>query len=63
MGNKPPNTIDENPTCGFLIFEVQPDSPGEKAGMIEMQDYIIGVNGIPLRKNKRRILLHETIQV
>jgi C-terminal processing protease CtpA/Prc len=50
-------------TVGFFVFEVAADSPASKGGLVVNSDVIIAVNGIPLRKNKRRVLLYQLAEV
>lgn len=47
MGNS--QGTSEVETVGFRILGVQPNSPAEKVGLVSFFDFIVAVNGVPLR--------------
>ncbi len=47
MGNSQPKVdID---TVGFRVLGVQPQSPAEQVGLVSFFDFIVAVNGVPLK--------------
>jgi C-terminal processing protease CtpA/Prc len=55
MGNS--NISSKSEKMGFKVVEVLPSSPGHTCGLVEMNDFILSVNGSPLSlMSKERII-------